>query len=161
MTTRKYSRRTMLSSTALAGAALLARPYVAKADTKEVLIAEAVGHALPPVFVWWRGFATRYVGAVCLNASGREDDVTLPVVSPPDAGELASLVLTAPMMAGAEYLTPEILRTLWQETAAALATSLAAAKTDLQSFLKGLNPAWNLVGRVHFNLAENRRDDGA
>ena len=36
--------------------------------------------------------------------------------------------------------------------------SLAAAKTDLQSFLKGLNPAWNLVGRVHFNLAENRRD---
>ena len=40
-------------------------------------------------------------------------------------------------------------------------TSLTAAKTDLQSFLKALNPAWNLVGRVHFNLAENRRDDGA
>ena len=38
-----------------------------------------VGHTLPPVFVWWRSFATRYVGAVCLNASGREDDVTLPV----------------------------------------------------------------------------------
>ena len=65
------------------------------------------------------------------------------------------------MMAGAEYLTPEILRSLWQETAAALATSLTAAKTDLQSYLKALNPAWNLVGRVHFNLAENRRDDGA
>ena len=29
---------------------------------------------------------------------------------------------------------------------------------DLQTFLKNLNPAWNLVGRVHFNLAENRRD---
>ena len=65
------------------------------------------------------------------------------------------------MMAGAEYLTPDVLRALWQEIAAALATSLAAAKTDLQSFLKGLNPAWNLVGRVHFNLAENRRDADA
>ena len=65
------------------------------------------------------------------------------------------------MMAGAEYLTPDVLRALWQEIAAALATSLAAAKTDLQSFLKSLNPAWNLVGRVHFNLAENRRDDDA
>ena len=54
-----------------------------------------------------------------------------------------------------------MLRALWQEIAAALAASLAAAKTDLQSFLKGLNPAWNLVGRVHFNLAENRRDDDA
>jgi superfamily II DNA or RNA helicase len=70
-------------------------------------------------------------------------------------------VLTAPMMAGAEYLTQNALRSLWRETGAALATSLAAANTDLQSFLKALNPAWNLVGRVHFNLAENRRDDGA
>src|SRR5207249_7498014 len=28
-------------------------------------------------------------------------------------------------------------------------------------FLKRRNPAWNLVGRVHFNLAENRRDEKA
>ena len=42
--------------------------------------------------------------------------------------------------------------------ARALAASLAAAGTDLQAFLTALNPAWNLVGRVHFNLAENRRD---
>ena len=40
----------------------------------------------------------------------------------------------------------------------ALALPLAASGTDLQTFLKTLNPAWNLVGRVHFNLAENRRD---
>jgi non-specific serine/threonine protein kinase len=28
----------------------------------------------------------------------------------------------------------------------------------LQGFLAAYNPAWTLVGRVHFNLAENRRD---
>ena len=28
----------------------------------------------------------------------------------------------------------------------------------MQAFLTTLNRAWNLVGRVHFNLAENRRD---
>jgi superfamily II DNA or RNA helicase len=117
-----------------------------------------VGHALPPVFVWWRSFATRYVGAVCLNASGREDDVTLPMVPPLDAGDLASLVLTAPMMAGAEYLTEAVLRALWDELALAFADALAASGTGLQRFLNALNPAWNLVGRVHFNLAENRRD---
>ena len=117
-----------------------------------------VGHALPPVFVWWRSFATRYVGAVCLNASGREDDVTIPVVPPLDAGELASLVLTAPMMAGAEYLTEAVLLALWDELALAFAEALAASGTGLQRFLNALNPAWNLVGRVHFNLAENRRD---
>ena len=31
----------------------------------------------------------------------------------------------------------------------------------MQEFLKGLHPAWNLIGRVHFNLAENRSDEAA
>ena len=31
----------------------------------------------------------------------------------------------------------------------------------MQEFLKRRNPAWNLVGRVHFNLAENRKDPDA
>ena len=119
--------------------------------------AAELGQHLPPLFLWWRGFATRYVGALCLQSSG----TGVPDIAPPGEGDLASLVLTAPMMTGAEYLTADVLRALWQEIAAALAASLAAAKTDLQSFLKSLNPAWNLVGRVHFNLAENRRDDDA
>jgi superfamily II DNA or RNA helicase len=112
-----------------------------------------VGQTLPPLFLWWRGFAKRYVGELCLQAS--------PELAPPTEAELASLVLTAPMMVGAEYLTPDVLRILWGEIAASLAASLAASKTDLQSFLKGLNPAWNLIGRVHFNLAENRNDADA
>jgi superfamily II DNA or RNA helicase len=117
-----------------------------------------VGQALPPVLVWWRGFATRYVGAVCLNASGREDDNALPLVPPPDGGDLASLASTAPVMKGAEYLTDAVLRTLWDEMAVAFAQAFARSGTGLQGFLNALNPAWNLVGRVHFNLAENRRD---
>ena len=123
-----------------------------------------VGHVLPPVFVWWRGFAGRCVAALCLQSSGTEGGVAspdLPDIPPPTEAELASLVLTAPMMAGAEHFSPDVLRGLWRETAAALAQSFAAAKTDLQSFLKALNPAWNLIGRVHFNLAENRRDETA
>lgn len=29
-----------------------------------------VGQSLPPVFVWWRGFATRYVATLCLHGAG-------------------------------------------------------------------------------------------
>ena len=29
-----------------------------------------LGAALPPLFAWWRGFAGRYVGALCLQSSG-------------------------------------------------------------------------------------------
>ena len=121
-----------------------------------------VGQALPPIFVWWRGFASRYVAALCLHGGGTAAaSVVVPEVPPPSEGELVSLVLTAPMMVGAEYLTPDVLRALWAELGQAVAASLATAGTGLQNFLKGLNPAWNLVGRVHFNLAENRRDPDA
>lgn len=112
-----------------------------------------VGQALPPVLVWWRDFAARYVGGLCLRLSD-----TAFTVPPPDGGELATLVLTAPMMPGAEYLNQDVLKALWEEVGIAFDSSLAAAGIDLQTFLKSLNPAWNLVGRVHFNLAENRRD---
>lgn len=38
---------------------------------------------------------------------------------------------------------------------------LSESKCGVQDFLKRRNPAWNLVGRVHFNLAENRKDEEA
>ena len=117
-----------------------------------------VGQFLPPAFVWWRGFSAQYVGALCLLSPGTAGDATVPVVPPPSAAELATLVLTAPVMPGAEYITADLLRALWDQIGQAFRDSLTAAKTDLQSFLKRLNPAWNLVGRVHFNLAENKRD---
>jgi superfamily II DNA or RNA helicase len=116
-----------------------------------------LGVTLPPLFAWWRGFAARYFGALCLQSSGSN----VPEMAPPSEADLASLVLTAPMMTGAEYLTTDVLRALWQKIAAAVAASLAAANTDLQSFLRRLNPGWNLVGRVHLNLAENRADGDA
>ncbi|MBF0421212.1 MAG: SNF2 helicase-associated domain-containing protein, partial [Magnetococcales bacterium] len=112
-----------------------------------------VGRTLPPVFGWWRGFAARYVTGLCLHASDGSFNVP-----PPTDGELASLVLAAPMMPGSEYLSNDTLLGLWQKLDEAFTASIAEAGTDLQTFLQGLNPVWNLVGRVHFNLAENRSD---
>ncbi|MGG5890771.1 DEAD/DEAH box helicase [Falsiroseomonas sp. HC035] len=120
-----------------------------------------VGTALPPVFAWWRDFAARYVAALCVEAAGAEDSAALPKVSPPNEAELGFMVLTAPIMPGAEYLAADVLRDLWHALATTLAARLAASRTGLQEVLKDLNPAWNLVGRVHFNLAENRRDPDA
>jgi len=64
-------------------------------------------------------------------------------------------------MTGAEYLTAEVLQAFWQELDAAFGIELAESKCGVQDFLKQRNPAWNLVGRVHFNLAENRKDENA
>src|SRR5262249_14892693 len=114
--------------------------------------ATETGTALPPVFAYWRDFAARFVTAVCANPDS--------VPAPPDA-ELQRLVSAAPPMTGAEYLSVEVLAALWQELDAAFHAELAESKCEVQEFLKQRNPAWNLVGRVHFNLAENRKDQEA
>jgi hypothetical protein len=44
-------------------------------------------------------------------------------------------------MPGAEYLTPEVLRALRDAMAYACAAVYAASRTELQGFLKSLNPA--------------------
>src|SRR6202790_4312853 len=74
--------------------------------------AAEVGQALPPLFVWWRDFAALYVWSLCHQASGleAEERVKPPKIPAPAAAELSSLVLTAPIMAGAEYLTQNFLR---------------------------------------------------
>jgi non-specific serine/threonine protein kinase len=115
--------------------------------------------ALPPAFAYWREFASRFVAAVC--ALPEAEDGKAPRVPAPDPLERATLAASAPPMTGAEYLSGEILGALWEAMDAAFRKELAAAKTSVQEFLKAKNPAWNLVGRVHFNLAENRRDETA
>ena len=64
-------------------------------------------------------------------------------------------------MTGAEYITAVMLRTLWGKLDAAFDTELRESGRSVEEYLKARNPAWNLVGRVHFNLAENRKDEEA
>ncbi len=124
--------------------------------------AREIDQILSPSFAWWRTFATRYVTTLCLYPSvDQGGKALLTIVPPPNEEELATLVLRAPLMTGAEYLTSEILRLLWEEIGKAISTAFTEASIDLQSFLKELNPVWNLVGRVYFNLAENRHDPDA
>jgi superfamily II DNA or RNA helicase len=120
--------------------------------------AREIGEALPAAFAYWREFASRFVTALCTRTGA--DDRSMATPDPP-AAELAELALSPPEMMGAEYITPDVLRSLWQELGVAFASEMSAAGVPLEQFLKKLNPAWNLVGRVHFNLAENRRDEEA
>ena len=122
-----------------------------------------VGTALPPALGYWRDFGVRYVTAVCAapdpaDSGDAARDVHVAVPPPED---LEALAADAPPMTGVEYLTAPVLRALWEELDAAFRVELTQSKQSLQDFLKRRHPAWNLVGRVHFNLAENRGDEAA
>src|SRR5260370_10176881 len=119
-----------------------------------------VGTLLPPHFSYWRDFGARYVTALCAQTDTGVSRQGARV-APPLNGELERLAFAAPAMTGAEYLTATVLHSVWQEIDAALGLELSESKCEVQEFLKRRNPAWNLVGRVHFNLAENRKDEEA
>src|SRR6202142_1543291 len=81
MTSHRISRRKLLGATAAAGAALLARPMIARADTKEVLIAEPV-HGT--------GYLPLYIGM----AKNLFEDVTVKLVTIETGGGHTNAVLS-------------------------------------------------------------------
>jgi superfamily II DNA or RNA helicase len=122
--------------------------------------ADEVAMSLPAVLSYWRDFGGRYVTALCALPELGEGTAKPPVPLPGE-GELAATAAVVPPMAGSEYLTAATLADLWRAMDEAFDVELAHAKLSIQAFLKSRNPAWNLVGRVHFNLAENRKDEEA
>ena len=64
-------------------------------------------------------------------------------------------------MPGGEYLTPAVLAGLCARMAAAVQDDLAEWEGTVEAFLRSASPAWNLVGRVCFHLAENKNDTDA
>jgi hypothetical protein len=121
---------------------------------------------LPPAFAFWRDFAARYVTALCMTSDTADEKTsaaseTAALVPEPSKDDLDNLVATAPPMRGGEYLNAAVLVPLWHQIDAACREDRAKSKRPLPDYLKAHNPAWNLVGRVHFNLAENRTDEEA
>ncbi len=117
-----------------------------------------VGVALPPALAFWRAFAARLVSQAAARAEPGRTPQPIPA---PARAELEHLAATAPLMRGVEYLSAEVLAELWRELARAFDASWAASGASWAGFLKSLHPAWNVVGRVHFNLALNRKDEAA
>jgi len=123
-----------------------------------------VATPLPPTFGYWRDFSTRFVTALCARpdaAAAPASAVAATGLPPPPEAEIDAIVVAAPPMTGAEYLNPDVLRSLWTAVDEAFAARLAASKVSVQDTLRGFNAAWNTVGRVHFHLAENRKDPDA
>ena len=75
--------------------------------------------------------------------------------------DLERLAGAIPPMTGAEYLDVARLELMWAELHAAARASIAAAGANVQAWLQGSHPSWNLVGRVCFHLAENKGNEQA
>jgi len=123
-----------------------------------LLATERFDGLFPPPFVYWRDFSARYLTALCQTpeAAGPQ----LEAIPSPEQAELTALLASAPPMRGAEYLSEDALRGVWEDLDAWVRSEVAACDEGLPGFLKQRAPLWHQVGRVCFHLAENRRDPG-
>ena len=70
--------------------------------------------------------------------------------------DLERLLRSAPPLPGGEHLSAEVMETLWQEMDQATVDWQRSSGELLQESLKRIHPAWDTLGRICLNLAENR-----
>jgi hypothetical protein len=112
---------------------------------------------VPPDFAFARDFACNYLTRLC-HTPDISSALELTPVPAPDAEGLAAMASAAPPMRGLEYLSPDCLAEWWSELDNLVRQQMRDSRGSVQDYLRDLNPAWRMVGRVTFHLAENKRD---
>jgi non-specific serine/threonine protein kinase len=103
---------------------------------------------LEPTWRWLREFARAFFARLCQTLDAYE----VPALS---SQEAETFLAAAPGFSGVEHLTPELLAKAWQQLAQHIAQTSAG---NIAVWLRAECPAWHVVGRVSFHLAENKID---
>ncbi len=112
---------------------------------------------LAPSVAFWRDFAGEYLTELCHTP--RTAGAPIEPARPLSPARTATLLLSAPPIRGAEYLTTDTFNALWQDLDQWAREQVAASDGGLSAFLAKQAPLWHQVGRVCFHLAENKRDE--
>jgi non-specific serine/threonine protein kinase len=109
-----------------------------------------------PSLAFWCDFACRYLTRLCRTPESVGHRID-PIDAPAEA-ELSGMLLSAPPIHGAEYLSVEVFVDLWTQLDAWVRQQISASKEGMARWLKRHAAIWRQVGRVCFHLAENKQD---
>jgi hypothetical protein len=138
-------------------AALLRATFaISRAEGLLWLASQKFSDDLPAALVFWQSYARQFFQSVChLGEAGFRQWRS---IATPSTETVEQLVADAPPMRGLEYLTVELLDTLWCELRELAHSRAAEFPEGPAAWLRSVNPQWHLLGRVMFHLAENKRD---
>jgi superfamily II DNA or RNA helicase len=108
---------------------------------------------LSPALAFGRELGCAYYEALC-----REGTLVERAPPPWPEGAVERLLLRVPPMLGAEYVSLGTLDDAWQQLHRAAVAAVGAHDGGLAAWLESQSPVWHGIGRVHFHLAENKRD---
>lgn len=122
---------------------------------------ELVANKLPelplsPVFSFWHRFASMYMRELC-EIPGYIDEIEEPIAVPPN-DVLLKVLGTLPPMKGGEYLTVDVLKSIWKELDKWVRDKIVDSNKGIAKWLKKNATIWQQIGRVCFHLAENKQD---
>lgn len=134
---------------------------IGKAFTRSVgeglftLAAQKNSTALSPSLQYWREFARQYLSERCLLA--QTDPQQPDPIEPLTATNTLPLLMNAPPMRGAEYLSDTVLQKI-RSLLDNWVCEQIRTRGGLDALLATKAPQWHQVGRVCFHLAENKGD---
>ncbi|NOX08758.1 MAG: DEAD/DEAH box helicase [Gammaproteobacteria bacterium] len=119
------------------------------------LAASKYGKELSPALQYWRNIACQYLSQRC-RLMPIDSQFPDPVESL-TAIETMPLLLSAPPMRGAEYLSASVLQDIYSRLDNWVCEQITSFG-GLGALLAKKAPQWHQVGRVCFHLAENKND---
>ena len=106
---------------------------------------------------FWRAFAGMFAEKLRLTPDLEQIREDLNVSLSPD--EIRSVLDSAPLMTGAEYLTAVLLENIWNGLNRCFTEGVRPYKGTVEEFIRSYSPKVHLIGRVYFHLVENKKDD--
>ncbi len=112
---------------------------------------------LAPSLDFWRNFAGLFARKLSrtpeLEILRHKAHVTI------EEDELDQLAISAPLMPGSEYLSAELLKSMWSRLNSAFSQAIQSYKGTVAEFVRTFSPEVHLVGRIFFHLVENKDAD--
>ena len=76
-----------------------------------------------------------------------------------DEDQLVHFTNSAPLLPGSEYISAELLKTVWSKLDTVFCRAIKAYKGTVAEFIRTYSPEVHLVGRVFFHLVENKDEE--
>ncbi len=109
-----------------------------------------------PTLTYWRHFIKLYIEQLTHKIGNTEQKIN---INAPSDETLQQWVLQIPPMPGSEYVTIDVLKSIWISFDAWFHAKATNHQEGLKGFLKETIPSWQPLGRVCFHLAENKQDN--
>ncbi|MGB7347638.1 MAG: DEAD/DEAH box helicase [Pirellulaceae bacterium] len=131
-------------------------PTNSQASGLTFLVSNKCDEHLPASLRFWQAYANRYFTALRRYSGSLSKSWHSPEC--PNDETLDDVLKSAPPMLGLEYISRDSLRQVWNDLDTDTQVNAEKHKLGLAGYLHGLNVDWNLLGRVTFHLAENKKN---